>query len=115
MMRKTTQELLIAMLRQVPEYCRVMRIMREIPRNYLVAGLIHMDVRKDIEEEIRRRKLTIKEIRFREIGFALRSGEKIDSDVKIKQVEYSASNGKENISTSSKQTKHTIWSAETET
>jgi elongator complex protein 3 len=92
---KTTAELLISMLREVPQYCRVMRIMREIPRNYLVAGLVHMDVRKDIEEEIRNRKIKIKEIRFREIGFAMREGKEIEPDIKIKQIKYSASGGEE--------------------
>jgi elongator complex protein 3 len=92
---KTTQELLITMLKEVPEYCRVMRIMREIPTKYLVAGTIHTDARRDIEQEIRRRKIKIHEIRFREIGFALREGKEISPEIKIKKTEYNASGGKE--------------------
>lgn len=86
------------MYRLVPEYCRIMRIMREIHPDYLVAGTIRIDLRKDIEFEIRKRKLKINEIRFREIGFNIRDlikGGKISSRLKLKVSKYSASNGTE--------------------
>ncbi len=93
--KEQTSDLLINILKIVPRYCRVMRMMREIPPSYLVAGLINIDLRKDIEEEIRKRKLKITEIRFREVGFALRDNRKIDSQIKLKTTVYSASDGKE--------------------
>ncbi|MEI6058721.1 MAG: GNAT family N-acetyltransferase, partial [archaeon] len=37
----------------------------------------------------------IKEIRFREIGFALQRGVRLDNDIKIKKTVYKASGGKE--------------------
>jgi len=88
-------KLIIKLLRLTPQYCRVMRIMREIPPAFLVAGILNIDLRKDIEEEIRKQKFKIKEIRFREIGFALRDKRKINSKLKIKKTVYSASGGKE--------------------
>ena len=69
-----------------------MRIMREIPPEYLVAGTTKIDLRKDVEAELRKSKTKIKEIRFREIGFA--KGE-IGRDLKLKTTKYKASEGDE--------------------
>jgi elongator complex protein 3 len=92
---KETIELIIKLMKIVPEYCRVMRVMREIPPAFLISGLKKIDLRKDIEERIRAEKTKINEIRFREIGFALRDNRKIDYKTKIKKIEYDASRGKE--------------------
>lgn len=67
--KEEIEKLLIKMLKAVPRYCRVMRIMREIPPEYIVAGTTRIDLRRDIEAELRRRKIKLKEIRYREIGF----------------------------------------------
>jgi elongator complex protein 3 len=90
-----TKEILIKMMAVTPRYCRIMRVMREIPPYYLVAGVKNIDLRKDIEDEIRKKKMKIKEIRFREIGFAIRDGRKVDEKIEIKITKYSASNGNE--------------------
>ncbi|MFH0831427.1 MAG: tRNA uridine(34) 5-carboxymethylaminomethyl modification radical SAM/GNAT enzyme Elp3 [archaeon] len=88
-------DLIVEMLRQVPEYCRVMRIMREIPPEYLVAGTQRIDLRKVIDEKLAEKKIKLKEIRSREIGFMMREHRKIDRNLKLKVLEYSASNGRE--------------------
>ncbi len=93
--KEEVAKLIIEMLKVVPRYCRAMRIMREIPPAFLVAGILNIDLRKDIEGEIRKRGLKIKEIRFREIGFALRDKREIKVGTKIKKTEYKASGGKE--------------------
>jgi elongator complex protein 3 len=88
------KELVIRIMRIIPNYCRVMRIMREIPPEFLVAGTPRIDLRKDIEEEIKKRKIKINEIRFREIGFAFRDKlpkEKINQNLKLKVTKYRAS------------------------
>jgi len=72
--KEDVKKLLLKIFKITPEYVRVMRVMREIPSSFLVAGILNIDLRKDVEDEIRRRKLKIREIRFREIGFALRNG-----------------------------------------
>ncbi|MDP7520638.1 MAG: tRNA uridine(34) 5-carboxymethylaminomethyl modification radical SAM/GNAT enzyme Elp3 [Candidatus Pacearchaeota archaeon] len=93
--KEQTEKILVEMLKIVPRYCRVMRVMREIPPDYLVAGTIKIDLRKDIEEELRKKKTKLKEIRYREIGFALRDKEKINTKLKLKITKYNASNGEE--------------------
>lgn len=96
--KEEIQELVIKIMKLIPNYCRVMRIMREIPPEYLVAGTTRIDLRKDIEEEIRKKKFKINEIRFREIGFAIRdkkSAERISMKLKLKTSSYTASGGKE--------------------
>lgn len=93
--REQTEKLLIQMLRIVPRYCRVMRIMREIPPEYLIAGTVRIDLRKDIEEGLRKKNIKLKEIRYREVGFALRDNRKINTNLKLKITKYHASNGKE--------------------
>jgi len=94
--KEQTEKLLVKMLKIVPEYCRVMRIMREIPPDYLVAGTERIDLRKDVELYLRKHKVKLKEIRFREVGFAMRDlTSKIDTKLNLKKTEYKASRGKE--------------------
>ncbi|HDI03115.1 MAG TPA: tRNA uridine(34) 5-carboxymethylaminomethyl modification radical SAM/GNAT enzyme Elp3 [Candidatus Pacearchaeota archaeon] len=88
-------ELLINLKQVVPRYCRIMRVMREIPRKYLVAGTIRIDLRNVIAEEMKKRGLKCNCIRCREVGFALREKKKIKFDIKIKRFVYKASEGKE--------------------
>ncbi len=94
----TEQELkkmIIKFLNLTPRYCRIMRIMREIPPQYLVAGTTRIDLRKDIEEELRKNREGIKEIRFREIGLFSRYSKQISSDLNLKITKYKASGGDE--------------------
>jgi len=93
--REQIEKILIKMLKAVPRYCRVMRVMREIPPEYLVAGTIRIDLRKEIEEELRKKNSKLKEIRYREIGFALRRGKKVNKKLKLKITKYKASDGDE--------------------
>jgi len=93
--RETIKKIIMEMLKETPEYCRIMRIMREIPLNYLVCGTDKMDLRNEIEKEIIVKKIKLKEIRFREVGIALRREEKIDNKIEINIKDYEASGGKE--------------------
>jgi len=90
--KEQLEKLLTEMLKIVPRYCRVMRVMREIPPDYLIAGTTRIDLRKDVEEKLRKNKNEIKEIRFREIGFA---GKEINKNLKLKITKYKASGGDE--------------------
>src|SRR3989338_1783793 len=92
------KKLIIKIMQIIPNYCRVMRIMREIPPEFLIAGTTRIDLRKDIESEIRKRKLRINEIRFREIGFEFRDligKRKINQNLRLKITKYKASKGTE--------------------
>lgn len=88
-------KLLIELKKRVPEYCRIMRIMREIPPDYLIAGTKRIDLRKVVREEMLKKRMLCKCIRCREVGFALRDGKRIDMKVKLKKASYQASGGKE--------------------
>ncbi|MCK9568015.1 tRNA uridine(34) 5-carboxymethylaminomethyl modification radical SAM/GNAT enzyme Elp3 [Candidatus Pacearchaeota archaeon] len=90
--KEQLEVLLNKMMKLVPRYCRVMRVMREIPPEYLVSGTTRIDLRKVIEADLRKDNSKIKEIRYREIGFASKD---TDSNLKLKITKYSASNGKE--------------------
>ncbi len=93
--KEQAAKLIIEMLKLTPRYCRIMRIMREIPLHYLVAGIKNIDMRHDIEKNINRNKSKIVEIRFREIGFAVRDKRKINRELELKITKYKASGGKE--------------------
>ncbi|MDD5192000.1 MAG: tRNA uridine(34) 5-carboxymethylaminomethyl modification radical SAM/GNAT enzyme Elp3 [Candidatus Nanoarchaeia archaeon] len=96
--KEEIQELIIKIMKIIPNYCRVMRIMREIPPDYLVAGTHRIDLRKDIDTFLKEEKVKINEIRFREIGFSLRDKkieEKIDNKLRLKITRYKASGGRE--------------------
>jgi len=98
--KEEIEKLLIKIMKIIPNYCRIMRIMREIPPEYLVAGTTRIDLRKDIDKKLKMEKTKnkIKEIRFREIGFALRDmkkGENIDKKLRLKITKYKASGGDE--------------------
>jgi len=96
--KEQTQDLIIEIMKFIPNYCRVMRVMREIPPDFLTAGTIRIDLRKDIEQHLKDSKTKIKEIRFREIGFALRDkkpNQKINTQLKLKTTKYQASNATE--------------------
>lgn len=92
------QKLIIQIMKIIPNYCRVMRVMREIPPEFLTAGTTRIDLRRDIDAELKKSKIKIKEIRFREIGFNLRDlkpNKKINLQLKLKTTKYKASNGTE--------------------
>ena len=88
-------KLLIEFKKQVPRYCRIMRVMREIPPDYLVAGTIRIDLRKVVHDEMEKQGLRCKCIRCREIGFALLKKKKINKKLRLNKVTYKASKGKE--------------------
>ena len=89
---RKTKKIVRNIMKIVPAYCRVMRIMREIPKEKLVKGSIRLDVRKDVEEELRKKGVEIHEIRMREIGFNKKN---LDLGTTLKVLKYKASKGEE--------------------
>ncbi|HRZ85499.1 MAG TPA: tRNA uridine(34) 5-carboxymethylaminomethyl modification radical SAM/GNAT enzyme Elp3 [Candidatus Paceibacterota bacterium] len=89
------KNLLIEIFKIVPKYCRVMRVMRELPPNFIVAGTTRISLRKDVEEYLRSSNLEINEIRFREIGFAQQHGKKLNSKISIEKIIYETNGGVE--------------------
>jgi len=89
-------DLLIKMKLSVPKYCRIMRIMREIPPSYLISGTKHIDLRKTLKEIMQKQNKKCQCIRCREIGFVERDSKKeIDKNLRLDCKVYSASDGKE--------------------
>jgi elongator complex protein 3 len=89
--------LLTKMKLLVPHYCRIMRIMREIPPKYMVAGTKRIDLRKILDAELKKQGKRCKCIRCREIGLFARDHPniKIDNHLALKEYVYQASQGKE--------------------
>jgi len=90
---KILMELLIKLKSLIPRYVRVMRIMREIPPEYLIAGTTRIDLRKIVKEEMQKRNLKCNCIRCREVGYSKMKIEK--KDVQLCRIDYDASKGKE--------------------
>ena len=88
---KQATEIITKMMFMIPEYCRVMRVMREFPKEKMISGIEKLDLRKDLEKEIRDNGLKVKEIRMREVGF----NKNVNQNIKLKIIEYKASKGKE--------------------
>ncbi len=86
-----TKDILIKMVKKVPPYCRVMRVMRELPPVYVIAGLKRIDLRNVVEKEFKNKTTASSEIRLREIGFIKTDDYKTGIDV----LEYGASKGRE--------------------
>ncbi len=89
-----TKDFLRKAIPLIPEYCRIMRIMREIPKEKMLGSEpIKLDIRKDIEENLKKQGIKINEIRMREVGFNQLNNSK--NTLKLKTIEYPASEGKE--------------------
>ena len=90
-----TYEILKEMTKMIPNYCRTMRVMREIPPEKLISGITRIDIRRDVERDLRKNKELINEIRMREIGFNKNNFKEINNNLILKIFEYKASNGRE--------------------
>lgn len=86
-----TKKIVAEIIRMVPEYCRIMRIMREIPKEKMLEPPIKLDLRKDIEDKFRDEGIKVKEIRMREVGF----NDSEEKNLNLRILEYDASGGKE--------------------
>ena len=87
-----TRKVLEQMIKLIPEYCRIMRIMREIPPEKIIAGSDDIGLRSKVEKKLKEENINIQEIRMREIGFNQKN---INRNIKLKITEYNASKGKE--------------------
>jgi len=89
-------KLLSKTMKYIPKYCRVIRVQRDIPSNKIVAGIKKSNLRELVEKECERKRIRIKEIRYREVGHKIEKGILPDIDhVKLCRLDYDASGGKE--------------------
>lgn len=88
---ETLQEILLQNLRDVPEWCRIDRVARDIPADEIEAGTKISNIRQILEEQLKREKTPCRDIRSREIA-----GTNFDpANVKLILREYAASGGRE--------------------
>ena len=85
-------DLLCRIKAEVPEYCRIMRVLRQFHPDTITTGKINTNLRVDLKIEMKKRGLKCRCIRCREIGFAKKT---VLKKPKLKIMEYDASDGKE--------------------
>jgi elongator complex protein 3 len=84
-------EVLVECLRRTPDYCRVSRVIRDIPGTDIVAGNRRTNFRELAEQELARRGLPARDIRAREV----RHDEVRPDDLRLRSVVYQTAIGEE--------------------
>ncbi len=80
----------------IPEYCRVMRVDRDIPTTLVAAGVKNSNLRQMVQEKCEEYGIKCKCIRCREAGLKSRTEEVPQTeDAKLKRINYRASGGEE--------------------
>ena len=92
---KEAAELIAELFSYVPEWCRVMRVQRDIPTYATSAGVDRTNLRQYVDKICIEKSIKPRDIRAREAGFSsINKNIKLDK-IKIKVTGYEASNGKE--------------------
>ena len=95
---KEAAEMIAETKRNVPKWCRIMRVQRDIPTNATAGGVDKTNLRQYVEKICKEKNIHCKCIRCREVGFYSKNKDnlKINFDkIKITTTEYKASHGKE--------------------
>lgn len=80
----------------VPEYCRIMRVDRDIPTTLIAAGVEKSNLRQLVHERCNQLGISCRCIRCREAGLKAREGFSFDwKDVELVRRDYEASKGRE--------------------
>lgn len=85
-------DILAEVIPQIPSYCRVMRVQRDIPTYRIIAGVDKTNLRQYVDTEIKKRNYHPQEIRSRETGRVAPEQKPV---FEIVVTEYAASQGKE--------------------
>lgn len=94
---KTALKLLSKIKERLPKYTRIMRIERDIPSNLISSGIMALNIRQLVREDMRTHGKKCDCIRCREVGFKTKH-ENIKPDysaVGLERIDYGASGGKE--------------------
>ena len=83
--KKTVVELIIACKQIVPRYCRLSRIVRDIPGNQIVAGNRESNLRQPVQRTMKERGLRCQCIRCREVR-----GQEVPGDLRLEDLAYDA-------------------------
>jgi len=88
------RDLLVDIKREVPPYVRIARLMRDIPRKYIVAGCDDLALRSTVRAKMREMDVRCRCIRCREYGHRRRDGWPAGNPGLVRR-EYSASGSRE--------------------
>jgi elongator complex protein 3 len=88
------RDLLIRMKLLVPPYVRIARLMRDIPRTYIIAGCDDLALRDTVRARMKELGETCKCIRCREFGHRLRDGRKVGEPA-LRELSYDVTGGTE--------------------
>jgi len=88
---ETLEEVLFQNMKDVPEWCRIDRIARDIPAPDITAGSKRSNVRQILEARLRKEGLSCRDIRSREIY----DGDLNEEDIELIVRRYEASGGEE--------------------
>lgn len=88
---KTLEEILLQNLKDVPEWCRIDRVSRDVPAPDIVGGSKVSNIRQVLEKRLRDEQTPCRDIRSREIG----SNELVFENVDFVLRKYAASGGTE--------------------
>ncbi len=93
---KEAAEIIAEAKGNVPKWCRIMRVQRDIPTFATASGVDRTNLRQYVEKICKEKNIKCRCIRCREAGFHLKNYQKIDFDkIQISSEEYEASHGKE--------------------
>ena len=88
------RDLLIRMKELVPPYVRIARLMRDIPRKFILAGCDDLALRDTIKDRMKELGLECQCIRCRELGHRVRDGRKVGAP-SLRELAYDVVEGKE--------------------
>ena len=92
---KQAASLIAKFKKYVPEYCRIMRVQRDIPTYATEAGVDRTNLRQYIDEILKKKNIRCRCIRCREIGIASKNRKIKTEKPELKVYSYEASQGNE--------------------
>jgi len=92
---KQAAKLIAKFKEYVPEYCRIMRVQRDIPTYATEAGVDRTNLRQYVSEQLKKENIKCRCIRCREIGIASKKRKIKPEKIELKILLYEANNGNE--------------------
>ncbi len=86
---------LISKIKQfIPNHVRIMRVMRDLPAEYIVSECRYSHLRDEVRKKTEELGIECNCIRCKEVGYALKDGKQV-GEPKLRRKDYDASGGKE--------------------
>jgi elongator complex protein 3 len=88
-------KLLTEVYKMVPKWCRIMRVQRDIPAQFIKSGPIRSNLREIVESKLTKEGIISKEIRFREVGRVYQRTKEVPKEINVNVEKYESSTGNE--------------------